>query len=521
MQRSACTVRTLSRIQTLSRLTRGQSCRVFAVRSAHFCKNVRSAVHKPVKFQLYRVNNIVQVRFLSSDDLPPHHEVPLPALSPTMETGTISRWEKQVGDRVNEGDVLAEIETDKATMSMETPEEGYLAKIFIEGGTKDVPIGKLLCILAEEEGDVPAFKDYVPEETLGGPPPLPKSPEEPQKAPKPKIEPLSVPPPPPRPVPTPPQPPRPVPSPPQPVGSSRIVASPFAKKLAREKGIDLAHVTGSGPGGRIVAADVENFQPLEVEAVPTGKLPVGIGTGAPAPPPPPPTTAFTDVELSNIRKVIAGRLTHSKQTVPHYYLTVDIKMDDVLQLRKELNEVVKDDGLKLSVNDFVIKAAALACLKVPEVNSSWQDTYIREYHTVDVSVAVSTDTGLITPIVFNAHSKGIAAISQDTKALAEKARAGKLQPQEFQGGTFTISNLGMYGIKHFTAIINPPQACILAVGSSQRTLVVDEDSEEGFSAANMMNVTLSCDHRVVDGAVGAQWLQHFKKFLEKPKTMLL
>ncbi|XP_077989698.1 dihydrolipoyllysine-residue acetyltransferase component of pyruvate dehydrogenase complex, mitochondrial-like [Glandiceps talaboti] len=522
MQRSASVARALSRINTFSRTCRLHSFRVVAIRSGHLCSKVRSPLHRPAVFQVYRINNVTQVRFLSSEDLPPHHKVPLPALSPTMETGTLTRWEKQVGERVNEGDVLAEIETDKATMSMETPEEGYLAKIFVAEGSKEVPIGKLLCILSEEEGDIGAFKDYEPTEDLDGPPPLPKSPEEPKKPPK-----LTRPPPPPPRPPiqmTPPPPPslKPVvPVTPQtPTPGGRIVASPFAKKLAAEKGIDLSLVAGTGPGGRIVAVDIEQFVPPAVAppvAAPVTPTPAAM----PSPPAAPPTGVFSDLELSNMRKTIAARLTQSKQSTPHYYLTMDIRMDNLMQLRKDLNEVVKEDGLKLSVNDFIVKAASLACLKVPEANSSWQETYIRQYHTVDMCVAVSTDRGLITPIVFGAQSKGISTISSEIKSLAERARAGTIQPKEFMGGTFTISNLGMYGIKHFTAIINPPQACILAIGGAQKTLVPDEDSEEGYTAANIMNVTLSCDHRVVDGAVGAQWLQQFKKLLEKPQTMLL
>ncbi|XP_038839382.1 dihydrolipoyllysine-residue acetyltransferase component of pyruvate dehydrogenase complex, mitochondrial-like isoform X1 [Salvelinus namaycush] len=210
----------------------------------------------------------------------------------------------------------------------------------------------------------------------------------------------------------------------------------------------------------------------------------------------------------------------SKQTIPHYYLSVDVNMDHVLELRMELNAEVKAQNIKLSVNDFIIKASALACLKVPEANSSWLDSVIRQNHVVDVSVAVSTPNGLITPIVFNAHTKGLAAISSDVSALAAKARDGKLQPHEFQGGTFTISNLGMFGVKNFSAIINPPQACILAVGGSEKRLL-PADNEKGFDVASMMSVTLSCDHRVVDGAIGAQWLAEFRKFLEKPVTMLL
>ncbi|CAH1247547.1 DLAT [Branchiostoma lanceolatum] len=394
---------------------------------------------------------LMSKRLYSSDGLPTHHKVVLPALSPTMEMGTIVSWEKQVGDQLNEGDLLAEIETDKATMGFETPEEGYLARIFIEGGVKDIPIGKLLCIIVENEEDIAKFKDWSP--------PADAEPAE-KPLPKPVSEPM---------------------------------------------------VSGTGPGGRIRSQDIAAFTPA---AAPAPAV-------APAAPAAAPVGTFVDIPLTNVRKVIASRLLQSKTTIPHYYLSVDINMDSVIALRKDLNVVLQKDEVKLSVNDFIIKAAALSCLKVPECNSSWMDSVIRQYNKVDMSVAVSTDSGLITPIVFNAHTKGLAAINSDVNSLAARAREGKLQLQEFQGGTFTVSNLGMFGIKNFSAVINPPQACILAIGGAVKTVVPDQDAENGLSVATMMSVTLSCDHRVVDGAVGAQWLQEFKLYLEKPETMLL
>ncbi|XP_009071550.1 PREDICTED: dihydrolipoyllysine-residue acetyltransferase component of pyruvate dehydrogenase complex, mitochondrial, partial [Acanthisitta chloris] len=435
---------------------------------------------------------------------PPHMQVTLPALSPTMTMGTVQRWEKKVGEKLNEGDLLAEIETDKATIGFEVQEEGYLAKILVPEGTRDVPLGTALCIIVEKEADIPAFADYqaaavtdMKAQAPPAPPPLVMA------------TPAAAPPPPqPAAAPTPAAP---TAGPPR---KGRILVSPLAKKLAAEKGIDLAQVKGTGPDGRITKKDVESFVPPKVapaaapEAVPAAAAVAAAPEGT-----------FTDIPISNIRRVIAQRLMQSKQTIPHYYLSIDINMEQVLVLRKELNQEVSDN-IKLSVNDFLIKASALACLKVPEANSSWMDTVIRQNHVVDVSVAVSTPAGLITPIVFNAHIKGLAAISKDVVSLATKAREGKLQPHEFQGGTFTISNLGMYGIKNFSAIINPPQACILAVGSSEKRLV-PADNEKGFDVASVMSVTLSCDHRVVDGAVGAHWLAEFKNLLEKPVTMLL
>nr|CAG4644923.1 EOG090X08YX [Leptodora kindtii] len=438
------------------------------------------------------------VRKFSSASLPPHKTVDLPALSPTMESGTIISWEKKEGDKLNEGDLLAEIETDKATMGFETPEEGYLAKIMIPAGTKDVKIGKLVCIIVENAEDVAAFQNYQE----GAAPVSAPAAAAAAAAPS----------------------------------SSRIFASPLARLLAAEKGISLASVSGSGFSGSVTASDVEKVVPAPAVAAAPAPAPVvaappapvaapapaPVATPSPAPAPAAtPGQAFTDIPVTNIRGVIAKRLLQSKQTIPHYYLTVDVNMDSVMSLRQDFNTLLGKDGGKLSVNDFIIKAASLACRKVPDVNSAWHDTFIRQYQTVDVSVAVSTDRGLITPIVFNAERKGLATISQDVRNLAAKARDGKLQPHEFQGGTFSISNLGMFGVRHFTAIINPPQSCILAVGATEKRMIVDESSEQGFRSGHVVTVTLSCDHRVVDGAVGAQWLAAFKNYLEKPTTMLL
>lgn len=440
-----------------------------------------------------------------SSGLPDHYKVCLPALSPTMEAGTIVNWQKKEGDKVCEGELLAEIETDKATMGFESSEEGFLARILVSAGSTNVPVGKLLCIIVSEEDDIASFKNYVPtaadDEVIGGS----------VSAPSPSVPP--PPPPPPKPVavllessPTP------VAAAPS-LPGARLFATPFARKLAADKGIDLHAVIGSGPEGRIVAEDIENFVP--------SAIPKSMAAPSAAIIPPPAATAYVDIPLSNIRQVIAKRLLQSKQTIPHYYLSVDVKMDNVIRLRKELNGILSKQNIKLSVNDFIIKASALSCLKVPDTNSSWLDTVIRQYQSVDISVAVATENGLITPIVTKADSKGLAAISQDIKSLATKAKEGKLQPHEYQGGTFTISNLGMFGVKNFCAIINPPQACILAVGGAEQRLIVDETSDQGYSSASVMSVTLSCDHRVVDGAVGAQWLSEFKRFLETPETMML
>ncbi|KAM9391292.1 dihydrolipoyllysine-residue acetyltransferase component of pyruvate dehydrogenase complex, mitochondrial-like [Salvelinus alpinus] len=326
----------------------------------------------------------------------------------------------------------------------------------VSEGTRDVPLGAPLCIIVEKESDIAAFSDYI--ETAGADVSTP--------LPAPVAAPTHA---------------APLPSP-APVASAtprkgRVFVSPLAKTLAAEKGIDLAQVSGSGPDGRVTRKDIETFVPPK--AAPAAPVSAALSPAAtPSPAVAVSTGTFTDIPVSNIRRVIAQRLMQSKQTIPHYYLSVDVNMDHVLELRMELNAEVKAQNIKLSVNDFIIKASALACLKVPEANSSWLDSVIRQNHVVDVSVAVSTPNGLITPIVFNAHTKGLAAISSDVSALAAKARDGKLQPHEFQGGTFTISNLGMFGVKNFSAIINPPQACILAVGGSEKRLL-PADNEKG------------------------------------------
>ncbi|XP_040832882.1 dihydrolipoyllysine-residue acetyltransferase component of pyruvate dehydrogenase complex, mitochondrial isoform X10 [Ochotona curzoniae] len=420
--------------------------------------------------------------------LPPHQKVPLPSLSPTMQAGTIARWEKKEGDKINEGDLIAEVETDKATVGFESLEECYMAKILVSEGTRDVPVGAVICITVGKPEDIEAFKNYTLESAAAAPaPPAAPAPAPAASPPPPSAQApgssypthMQV-----AAVPPTPSPAAPAPSatlPAAPAGpKGRVFVSPLAKKLAAEKGIDLTQVKGTGPDGRIVKKDIDSFVPTKAAPAPAAAVP--------PPPPSPgvapvPTGVFTDIPISNIRRMLAGKS-------------------------------------KISVNDFIIKASALACLKVPEANSSWMDTVIRQNHVVDVSVAVSTPAGLITPIVFNAHIKGLEAIANDVVSLASRAREGKLQPHEFQGGTFTISNLGMFGIKNFSAIINPPQACILAIGASEDKLV-PADNEKGFDVASMMSVTLSCDHRVVDGAVGAQWLAEFRKYLEKPMTMLL
>jgi len=429
---------------------------------------------------------------------PSHTKVTLPALSPTMESGTIVSWEKKVGDKLNEGDLLAEIETDKATMGFETPEEGYLAKILVQAGEKDIPIGKLVCIIVDNEADVAAFNDY---KDTGAP------------AAKPAAAPAAAAtPPPPPPVAAAPPPPPPTPSAPRPMTAveqrgPRVYASPMAKRLAEAQQLRLDG-QGSGVYGSITSKDLGS---LSAGAPATSAAPISVPAGA----------AYVDIPVSNTRAIIAKRLLESKVTIPHYYLTVDVNVDQVKKVRAEFNKQLEKEGVKLSFNDFVVKATALASKKVPEANSSWHGSFIRQYDSVECSVAVATDKGLITPIVPQADRKGLIEINKAIKELAAKARDGKLQPHEFQGGTITVSNLGMFGVTHFCAVINPPQSCILAVGGTQQRIVPDKDFEKGFKQSDYISVTLSCDHRTVDGAVGARWLQWFQKFLENPHSMLL
>merc|ERR1719339_134362 len=374
-----------------------------------------------------------QVRCYSSH--PPHVKVTLPALSPTMEMGSIVTWEKKEGDKVSEGDLLCEIETDKATMGFETPEEGYLAKIFIEAGTRDIPIGKLLCIIVEEQEDVAKFADFDASSVSEAAAPAPPAPV--QRS--------------------------------APVAGGKVFASPAAKRVAAEKGIDLSQIKGgSGMDGMITSKDVESFKPAATAAAPPSLL---SSFPAASPQDLAGSGAYTDAEASGIRKVIAKRLQQSKHEIPHYYLTVECRMDKIMALRKEINATYEKEGVKLSVNDFVIKAVALACKRVPDCNSAWMETFIRTFHTCDVSVAVDTGSGLITPIVTGVESKGLAEISESVKEMAGRAKVGKLAPHEYQGGTITVSNLGMFGINQFTAIINPPQACILAVGGTEKKVV--------------------------------------------------
>lgn len=416
--------------------------------------------------------------------------IEMSALSPTMEKGNLISWMKKEGDKIEPGDGLCQVQTDKSTMEMEHQEEGYLAKILVPGGTDDVILGTPIAIFVEKKEDISKVASWAP----SGSSDAPKSQASKVEAPSTSSASSSI-----------------ASSSTSSTSSStsdRIKASPFAKKLANELNVSLKDVSGTGPEGRIIASDIKEFVP-KATTKSTAQATPNVTASA--------SQDFTDIPVTQIRKVIAERLLESKRNIPHYYLTVEIEVDELMRIRALLNKRFEKEGVKLSVNDFILKAAALAARDVPTANSSWQGNFIRQYNNVDMSVAVQTDTGLITPIVFDCDKKGLKEISQNVKELAQKAKDGKLQPHEFQGGTFTVSNLGMYGIKEFSAIINPPQACIMAIGSAQRKVV---ESEQGFKTVTTINVTLSCDHRVVDGAVGAQYLQTFTKYLSDPVNML-
>jgi pyruvate dehydrogenase E2 component (dihydrolipoamide acetyltransferase) len=420
----------------------------------------------------------------------------MPALSPTMTEGTLARWLKSEGDAVKSGDVLCEIETDKATMEFEAVDEGVLGKILVPGGTSGVAVNSPIGVLLEEGEDASAIQTSPsPTPAL----PLPQAGEGGSKA-------VSTP----------------LPLAGEGAGvradhGDRVFASPLAKRIAKDAGLDLKSVAGSGPHGRIVKADVDAAIKAGPKAAPVAAAAAPAPKPAPAPVAASPfEPAFEELPNSTMRKVIARRLTEAKSTIPHFYLSIDCELDALLKVRADLNG--RSDAYKLSVNDFVVRAVALALKKVPAANASWGEEAIKRYTDIDISVAVATPNGLITPIVHHADRKGLAEISNEMKALAAKARDNKLKPEEFQGGGFTISNLGMYGIKDFAAIINPPQGCILAVGAGEQRPVVKDGV---LAIATVMTCTLSVDHRVVDGAVGAEFLAAFKALVQDPLSMLL
>jgi pyruvate dehydrogenase E2 component (dihydrolipoamide acetyltransferase) len=428
----------------------------------------------------------------------------MPALSPTMTQGNVGAWQKAVGDKLSPGEPLVEIETDKATMDFEFQEEGYLAKILLETGSKDIPVGKPLAVYVEEESDVSAFAEFSAEDAAGADksssegaaveetqPSQEAKPAETQtkSESKPADKKSS-----------------------EPIDGGRIFASPAAKTIALEKGINLNEIKGTGPEGRIIKRDVENYKPAPAASA---AKPVAAAAGT--------TSSYEDIPISAMRKTIATRLRESKSINPDYIVSSTVSVSKLLKLRASLNAGA-DGEFRISVNDILVKAISVANRAVPQANSAWleKEGVIRQYKNVDVSVAVATPSGLITPVVRNIESKGLVAISKEIKQLGKKARENKLTPEEYQGGTITISNMGMNpAVSMFTAIINPPQSAILAVGTVERRAIEDTESETGIAFDDVMTLTASFDHKVVDGAVGAEWIKALKKVVENPLELLL
>ena len=407
-------------------------------------------------------------------------EILMPAVSPSMTEGGIARWLKREGDTLKAGEPLVEIETDKAVVEYEAPSDGILEKILVPDGSPKVRVDQAIALLRGSGEDAAAIPQGVgaapkearsrPQDTLAAPMAMPVAPVAIAAA----LPPAA------------------------PASSGRVLASPLARRLAAARNIDLASLRGSGPNGRIVKLDVESAL--------TQPAPAALVAGA----------SCQSIPNNTMRRLIAQRLSEAKQTIPHFYLSIDCDIDALLDMRRELNAWA--EGIKLSVNDFIIKAVALAMKQVPGVNASWSEAAVIRYHSVEISVAVSAPSGLITPIVRDADLKGLSRISSEMKELAERGRQGKLHAQEYQGGGFTVSNLGMYGVREFAAIINPPQSCILAVGAGEQRPVVKNGA---LAIATVMTCTLSADHRVVDGALGAEFLAAFKRLVEHPLNMLL
>ena len=419
----------------------------------------------------------------------------MPALSPTMEEGTLSKWLVKEGDAVASGDVLAEIETDKATMEFEAVDEGVIGKLLVAEGTEGVKVNDPIAVLLEEGesaddlGDAPPATDAPPAQAAA-------------VAATPTVESA--------------------PAKTTPASGERIFASPLARRMAEEKGLDLAQIKGSGPRGRIVKADVETYEPTKAAVAPTGDAPAPKRVAAQSDP-----NAIsrlyadrdhTEVPLDGMRRTIAARLTEAKQTIPHFYLRRSVRLDALLAFRSEINAQLDKRGVKLSVNDFIIKACANALQQVPAANAVWAGDRILQLTPSDVAVAVAIEGGLFTPVLRDAHQKSLSALSAEMKDLATRARDRKLAPHEYQGGSFAISNLGMFGIENFDAVINPPHGAILAVGAGMKKPVVGEDGT--VTVATMMSMTLSVDHRVIDGALGAELLQAIIDNLENPMAML-
>lgn len=420
-------------------------------------------------------------------------EILMPALSPTMEEGTLSKWHVKEGDTVSSGDILAEIETDKATMEFESIDEGVIGKIMIAEGTEGVKVNAVIAVLLEDgeaAADIGAISTAVP-----APQPAAAADVAPARSPE-KAAPVK--------------------------DGTRVFATPLARRIAADKGLDLTSIAGSGPHGRIVKADVESAQAGAVTA-PVANAPVSAAATPTGPSSDAVLQTYADrphkeIKLDGMRKIIASRLTEAKQTVPHFYLRRDIHLDALLKFRSQLNKQLEPRGIKLSVNDFIIKACALALQQVPQANAVWAGDRTLQFEKSDVAVAVAIEGGLFTPVLQDAESKSLSALSAEMKDLASRARDRKLAPHEYTGGSLAISNLGMFGIDNFDAIINPPHAAILAVGAGTKKPIVGADGE--LAVGTVMSTTLSVDHRVIDGALGANLLNAIKDNLENPLMML-
>jgi len=433
----------------------------------------------------------------------------MPALSPTMEEGKLAKWLVKEGDTVKSGTILAEIETDKATMEFEAVDEGKIGKILVAEGSEGVKVNSPIAVLLEEGESAdaaPAVKKDIPAAMKDIGDAVKK-----EFAPKGEAPKAAAP-----------------AAPAAKADGGRIFASPLAKRIAADKGVDLSGIAGTGPRGRIVKSDVENAKPGAAKPAAAAPATAG-GAGIPGVAPLPdarllyPAGSYEETPHDNMRKAIAKRLTSAKTLIPHYYLTVDCNLDALMAVREKMNAAApkgkdKVPAYKLSVNDFIMKASAMALMKHPDVNASWTDTAILRHKDADVGVAVALDFGLITPIIFKAQTKGLVEISNEVKTLAGLAKEKKLKPNQYEGGGFSVSNLGMYGIKNFTSIINPPQSCIIAVGAGEERPVVKNGKIE---ISTVMTVTMSADHRVVDGGTGAKFLQTLKQFIEEPASMLL
>ncbi|KAK8816691.1 hypothetical protein WA538_000458 [Blastocystis sp. DL] len=454
--------------------------------------------------RLSHVSGYGVVRFFSAS-LPEHIDVTMPALSPTMTQGGISSWNVKEGDAVQPGDVLAQISTDKSTLDFTTQEEGYVAKILMPEGSENVNIGEPIAIIVENKEDIPKFAN-VTKESLEG--------KDGESAPAvPAAAPAAAPTPTPTPATPTPTPATPAPAPTTPATpATRTFISPLAKTILRESGakVDLSKLQGSGPNGRVIAKDV--LAAISATTTPTA-----------------PAAAFEDVAVTPMRKIISARLTESKQTIPHYYVNQNCYVDELLQLRKRLNADIAsvrgasegEKPAKVTINDFIVKACAMALREMPEVNCSYVNNMMRHYKTIDINVAVSVADGLITPLLRDVDKTGLLGINTAMKGLIAKSKAGKLLPEEYASGSMTVSNLGMYGIPSFSAIINPPQSCILAIGGLQKVVVPDEKDDTKFAVKSMISLSLSCDHRVMDGVMGANFVNTVKKYLENPRLMLL